>query len=100
MVCRIFLYRSCETALEKMTERNWQYQERCHVTVFKSAIFLQRWCPCHRSRNRKSNENVGLSTPQHLKRIMCTVEPPVRDQPKGGDLVFAYGGWSLMRFEP
>ena len=60
MVCRIFLCGSCETALEKMTERNWPYQKRCHVTVLKPAIFQQRWCPCHRSRNRKSNENVGI----------------------------------------
>lgn len=28
MVCGIFLYGNCETALEKMTERNWPYQER------------------------------------------------------------------------
>lgn len=42
MVCRIFLCGSCETALEKMTERNWPYQERCHVTVFKSAIFFSK----------------------------------------------------------
>lgn len=99
MVCRIFICGSCETALEKNDKTQLAVPRTVPCDGLQTGYFSTKVVSLS-PRNRKSNENVGMSTPQHLKRIVCTVEPPVRDQPKGGDLVVAYGGWLLIRFEP